>query len=94
MTYPRPSDEQRQAALAAAQRLRQDNDDPDHLGHTLLFLDEENRALLHVLAAAEHYLHSGQAETEHLRLIQAVEQARRALSRPTGGQPPADFGLE
>jgi Mg/Co/Ni transporter MgtE len=40
-------------------------------------INEETRALRQVLRAAVGYLESGQAEQEHVRLLQAVERARK-----------------
>jgi CBS domain-containing protein len=41
-------------------------------------IDEETRLLRQVLRAAVAYLNSGQAEQQHVRLLQAVERARDA----------------
>jgi hypothetical protein len=48
--------------------------------------------LEHVLAAAEMFLQSGMAVTEHQKLIRAIEAARRSIER-TGGIEHESFGL-
>jgi hypothetical protein len=45
-----------------------------------------------VLHAAEAYLHSGLAETEHTQLIRAIEQAR-AVDERGSYKEPAALGL-
>jgi hypothetical protein len=77
----KPTNQQRETALTEAKRLRESGEDAHFLGKTLLNCHYQNQFLLDVLHAAEHYLHSGMAESEHTRLLRAIDKARQADDR-------------
>ena len=72
----KPTAEELSHALQEAQRMREQGEDPHHVAKALLNLNYQTDFLLGVLTAAEAYLKSGLAETEHTRLIKAIENAR------------------
>ncbi len=74
----KPTEEELEAALKEAQRMREQGEDPHHVAKALLNLDYRNGFLKSVLSAAENYLNSGMAEREHTQLIKAIEKARAA----------------
>jgi hypothetical protein len=89
-----PSKEQMATALAAAEALRSQGGDDNHLGRVLLYLHRRDQVLERLLEAVEHYLNSGHGPHEHTRLIKAVDAARHqtweeAAEQPVGGT----FGL-
>lgn len=75
---------QRAAALEAAQGLRDQGADADCLGHVALYLTEREDYLERVRQAAERYIRFGLDETEHDRLLKALDSARMAESREAG----------
>jgi hypothetical protein len=91
----KPSKLQLQQAVEVAERLRDLDQDADHLGRTLLYLQQRNAVLERVLDAAKHYLQSGQEQHNHTRLVQAVEAARRQAREESDSlDPDSAFGLE
>jgi len=91
----KPTKEQMEQALAAAERLRDLDLDEDHLGRSLLYLHQRQLLLERVFEAAKHYLHGGHDEHEHARLVQAVDAARRSASEEDRRREErVDFGLE
>jgi len=87
-----PSKEELEQALAEAGRMREQGDDPHYIAKALLNLNYQNEQLKHVLAAAELYINSGMAVTEHQKLKRAIEEARNAVNR-TGAIEHESFGL-
>ena len=77
----KPTEQELDTALTEAKRLRESGEDAHLLGKALLNCHYQNSILLEVLHAAEHYLHSGMAETEHTRLLRAIDKARQADNR-------------
>jgi hypothetical protein len=73
----KPSKQQLESALAAAQRMRAEGADQDHLAHAFLYLQRRDELLERVLQAVEHYLHSGHGSQEHARLLKALDAARQ-----------------
>lgn len=73
----KPSAEQIEIALAAATKLRE-GEDPEALGHYMLYLHERSQHLEDIYAHVHHYLHSGQAAREHSMLLRAIEKAEKA----------------
>ncbi|HSC75721.1 MAG TPA: hypothetical protein VLB90_05740 [Pseudomonadales bacterium] len=73
----KPSQQQMDSALAAATRLRE-KEDPEALGHYLLYLHERSQHLEDIYAHVQHYLRSGQAAREHSMLLRAIEKAEKA----------------
>lgn len=80
----KPADDELQAALAEAERMREQETDPHHLARSLQYLDHRVRLLEAVFEAAKNYLNFGQEEREHAQLANAIEAARRAESQDTG----------
>jgi hypothetical protein len=72
----KPTQRELDEALQEAKRMREQGEDMHHLAKTLLNLNYQNDFLLKVLRAAENYLQSGMAETEHMQLVKAIEKAR------------------
>lgn len=80
----KPTEDELEQAIREAAHMREQGDDPHHIAKVLLNMNYRFKRLEHVLAAVEHYLHSGHAEQEHRRLIRAVEAAREAEHRSAG----------
>ncbi len=89
----KPSREQLVRALAMAQTLRAQGQDPDFVAHALLYCQHRMEVLDKVRRAAERYLHSGMAEHEHSDLVRALAAARKA-DLAASHQEPERFGLE
>jgi hypothetical protein len=87
-----PSKAELDEALAVAAWMREHREDPHHIAKALLNCHYQVQQLEHVLAAAEMFLQSGMAVTEHQKLIRAIEAARRSIER-TGGIEHESFGL-
>lgn len=90
-----PSKQQMEVAVAAAESLRDHDQDDQFMARALLYLHRRNAALEQVLDAAKHYLNSGQDQHAHTRLLQAVEAARRQAHQESDSlDPDSAFGLE
>lgn len=87
-----PTQDELQEALNEAARMREQGDDPHHLAKTLLNHHYQIEKLDKVLRAAELYMHSGHAGTEHAALIRAIEAAKKARS-DTEDHEQLDYGL-
>lgn len=87
-----PTQEELEEALAEAARMREHGEDPHHLAKSLLNCNYQVEQLEDVLFAAERFLHSGMAVTEHQKLKKAIELARKAIDR-SGGIEHESFGL-
>ena len=87
-----PTRQELETALAEAERLRTQDDDPHHLANCLLYLNRRDQVLERLLTAVEHYLNSGHAHTEHARLIKAVDAARHQIWEDSTSKG-SDFGL-
>ncbi|WP_455198954.1 hypothetical protein [Kaarinaea lacus] len=87
-----PTEEELQQALEEAGRMREQGEDPHHLAKTLLNHHYQIEMLEKVLRAAELYIHSGHAGTEHAALIRAIEGAKKARS-DSGDHEQLDYGL-
>lgn len=85
----KPTEEELAGALKEAQRMREQGEDPLHLAKALLNMNYQNEFLLGVLRAAENYLNSGMAETEHTALLKAIEKARGVDDLGTHRERPA-----
>lgn len=75
-----PTKEELDIALNEAARMREQGDDPYHLGKALLNHNYRIELLEKVLQAAELYLHSGQGSHEHSQLLRAIEAAKKSGS--------------
>ncbi|MEJ2142097.1 MAG: hypothetical protein P8Y24_07030 [Gammaproteobacteria bacterium] len=73
----KPTEQELIMALDQAKYLRESGQDTHFLGKALLNCNYQMGVLLEVLHAAQHYLHSGMDETEHNRLLRAIEKARQ-----------------
>ena len=72
----KPTPEELEHALEKAKTMREIGDDPDFVAKSLLNCHFQATYLEQVLHAAEHYINSGLGESEHTRLIQAINKAR------------------
>jgi hypothetical protein len=88
----KPTEEELKKALAEASRMREQGDDPNFVAKTLLNTYYRCKYLEKVLHATEHFLHSGQAVTEHTQLIKAIEEYR-AIEMRTSGEDDEYFSL-
>jgi hypothetical protein len=88
----KPSDEELKKALAEASRMREHGDDPDFIAKALLNTYYRFKYLEKVLHAAEHFLHSGLAATEHSQLLKAIDEYR-AIEKRTAGEDDENFSL-
>ena len=70
------TDDEMKTALAEADRMRDKDDDPHHLARAVHYLEHRARYLETVYKAAKNYIHFGQEEEEHSRLLKAIEAAR------------------
>ena len=76
-----PTDQELKLALAEAGRMRETGNDPHHVAKALLNLQYQWQQLEKVRQAAEQFLHSGMAATEHQRLARALKEVREAIDR-------------
>lgn len=87
-----PTEQELQSALSEAARMREQGEDPHHLGKVLLNLNYRLQLLEKVLFTAELYLHSGHGASEHARLLKAIEAAKNAALTSSDGDE-LEFGL-
>lgn len=80
----KPTEEELTTALAEAARMREQGDDPQFMAKTLLNVHYRFKHLEKVLSAIEHYLHSGQAASEHSKLIRAINEYHNIDLRSSG----------
>jgi len=80
----KPTANELEMAIVAAEAMRESGADEHHVARTLLYLYQRLQELENVRAAAENYLHSGQEERRHAELVQAIEAARQAEQRESG----------
>jgi hypothetical protein len=88
----KPSSEQMKHALEVAEGMRDRDDDPDSLSRTLLYLQHRTEVLEQVHNAANEYMHFGQEERQHARLLRALESVRDFEIRESH-QDKQDLGL-
>lgn len=87
-----PTEEELKTALAEAARMREQGEDPHFLAKSVLNLNYQNEQLMQVLLAAEQFLRSGMAVTQHQKLRKAIEKARKSIDRSAGVEHES-FGL-
>jgi hypothetical protein len=87
-----PTKEELDIALQEAARMREQGDDPCHLGKVLLNHNYRLELMQKVLEAAELYLHSGHGSHEHSQLLRAIEAAKKA-GMTTSNHDQLDYGL-
>jgi len=81
-----PTQEELQAALQEAVRMREGGDDPYCLAKSLLNFNYRMKLLEDVMSRAKLYLRSGQSSTEHANLKKAIEKAEQAGRIPGDDQ--------
>ncbi|NRB38029.1 MAG: hypothetical protein HRU20_06115 [Pseudomonadales bacterium] len=77
-----PTEQELQQALIKAKSMRETGQDDDFVAKALLNHHYRLTLLQHVLDAAGHYLHSGNGNREHQKLLKAIEDARQSEYRP------------
>ena len=82
----RPTKVELQTALAQAQCMRDQNEDPEFVAKSLLSLNERMRVMEEVLRKTRLYLRSGQGAREHTSLKIAVNKAEE-IERPIDAEP-------
>ncbi len=80
----KPTVNQIDAALVAAEELRDLGVDKDHLGESLLYLHRRNVLLEELLTHVELYLRFGQPEEEHAKLNRLLDKIRYQSQRESG----------
>jgi hypothetical protein len=80
----KPTDNELEIAIVAAERLCETAADEHHVARTLLYLYERLDKLEQVRAAAEDFLHSGQEDPQYEALARALEAAREAAPTEPG----------
>ncbi len=88
----KPSSEQMEHALEVAESMREQDDDPDFLSRTLLYMQHRLEVLEKVCDVANEYMRFGQDEREHAKLLHALEAARAAEYHESNRER-EDFGL-
>ncbi len=73
----RPTEEELAAALQEAARMREQGQDPNFVGKSLLNHNYRLTYLLQLYHQLEHYFHAGQADSEHAKLIKLLEKVRQ-----------------
>lgn len=73
----KPTEEQLNQALQKAADMREHGKDPYFIAKSLLNLNYRFGIWQKVIDATKRYLHSGQAPTEHARLVSALREAER-----------------
>ena len=72
----KPSEANMAAALAEAQRMREEGEDYHYLAKTLIYLNKRNQSLEKILKHLEYFLQFGMPAEEHARLLKLVEAIR------------------
>ena len=87
----KPTEDEHQAALAAAETIREAGD-PDHLAKTLAYLQYRVEILENLAEHAKLYVQFGLDEQEHAHMIKAVERLREFDAKQSGDEP-EELGL-
>lgn len=74
----KPTEEEYKQAIEEAIRMREQEDDPHHMAKALLNLNYRLKYLQRVLHQADYYLHFGQEEAEHTKLLKMIKEAKHA----------------
>ena len=74
----KPTDNELEMAIVAAEAMCESGKDEHHVGKTLLYLYQRLQDLEKVRAAAQEYLDSGQQGPQHVELEVAIESARQS----------------
>lgn len=78
----RPTDEQLDAALDAARRMRMYDVDPHHLARSLLYLSEQHQELWEVVYQVDRYIRFGLPEAEMVKLGKEIQRLREGTEEP------------
>ena len=78
----KPTETERQQAMATAIKMRETGNDPDFVAKSLLNLNYRVQKLERVMTATRRYLHAGQSTSDHLHLIQALQAAEETRAGP------------
>jgi len=78
----KPTKEELEQALAEAGRMREKGEDPDHLAKCLLNHDYRLKQFEQLYEMIEHYIHSGQSDIEHGKLLRLLEKIRSDEAHP------------
>jgi len=79
----KPTKDEVQHALKAAEYMREHDMDKHNLAHSLLYFEERTRHLEKVLHAAELYVHFGQGSGDHAALVKAINKAKQLETHNT-----------
>lgn len=77
----KPTEEELELALMEAKLMRERGEDPCYVAKALLNCNYLSGFLREVYKAAQEYLHTGQTESGHSRLLRAIEKVRQAEDR-------------
>ena len=81
----KPTDNELEIAIIAAERLSESGTDEHHLGQCLIYLYQRLDQLDRVRAAAENFLHSGQEDPQYDALARAIVAARQREAQEDPG---------
>jgi hypothetical protein len=87
----RPDAEQLGIALAAAEAMREEGNDPRHIARALSYLYSRNQGLEELLQLADRYLRFGMPEhelSEMRRLVERLRDPVRGADDSDGGEEP------
>lgn len=87
----KPTEEELEAAFAAAKRMR-DEGDPDHVHKALAYLQYRTEILENLTEHAVRYVKFGMDEREHSLMVKAVERLRE-FDLKQSGEEPEEMGL-
>lgn len=77
----KPTEEELELALMEAKLMRERGEDPCYVAKALLNCHYHSGFLREVYKAAQEYLHNGQTESGHTRLLRAIEKVRQVEDR-------------
>jgi len=80
----KPTDNEVEVAIVAAEAMRESGHDEHHIAKTLLYQYQRLQDLEKVRMAAENYLQSGQEKPLHAVLVLALEAAGKTGQRESG----------
>ncbi len=78
----RPTKEELNAALAEAGRMREQGEDPHHIAKCLLNHNYRLKQYEQLYESTGRYLHSGQNDVEHGKLLRLLEKIRSDEEHP------------
>lgn len=78
----RPTAEELACALAEAGRMREHDEDPDHLAKCLLNFHYRLQLFEQLYEQVEHYVRSGQDQTQHGKLMRVLDKLHSEERHP------------